>query len=87
MHASNKKAAKAHAPTAQNTTICIRDSAPSGTSPQAILTLNGTALRHLRRAQEIALRHGACARVGRELASAHEALELARWACDFVGAE
>lgn len=87
MDAHNKKAAEAHAPTAQNTTICVHDFALSSATPQAVLTFNGTALRHLRRAQTIALRHAACSRVGRELLTAREAVDLALWACDYAEAK
>lgn len=55
--------------------------------PKAILTFNGNALRHLRRAQEIALRHGTCLRIRRELMTAREAVDLALWACDYAEAE
>lgn len=47
----------------------------------------GTALRHAREAASLNLRHGPGRRVGREIDRAREALDSARWICDYCGGE
>jgi hypothetical protein len=89
MAALNKKAEGGSAPTAHDSQHCTCNCAANEAhkqAPDAVLTFNGTALRHLREAQSVALRYGACGRVGRELRKARAAVESGIWACDYAEA-
>lgn len=88
----SKRAEGVATPTAYDSHRCASNSARPQPNKQVsgagtLLAFNGTALRHLREAQSIALRHGLCARAGRELRAAREAVDSGIWLCDYTEAD
>ena len=77
----NKRAEGVVAPTAHDSHHCTCDCARRQTNMQAagmrtLATYNGTALRHLREAQSLALRQGPCAPLGAEMRRARDAVDF-----------
>lgn len=69
----------------KSTPLANRAQSPDGARSAAGFI--GTVMRHARQAQSINLRHGPGRRVGRELDRAREALDSARWLCDYCGGD